>query len=171
MRDSRVFVVTGHGCAFNLRGANGGLLRKTWRFVTNDPGLAEILSRKCPGESPWHVHEICQGKSTTNSQNYTVEMARSVLKRAQELVKSCGDVLRYLPDEKPSKHFWKVSCAHEQWEPAGLFNAPLENKVFFLDLVRDSVIWRRTLVAAERWLGTAADMSLWCMPAPGLPAC
>ena len=103
MQDSRVIVMTGHGCVWGLTGRGGSLLKKTWRFITNDPVLAWILSQKCRGESAWHVHEVCQGSSTTASQNYPVPMARAILKRVRDLVKHHGDLPRFLPDDKPSK--------------------------------------------------------------------
>ena len=151
-----MYVVTGHGCAYGLRGRSG-LLHKSWRFVTNDPELAKALSRKCPGPSPWHVHEVVGGNVTKQSQNYPVQLAKVILSWLRKLVKLNGDALRYLPDEKPSMYAWRVSCAHDQWEPAGVFDIPLECEVFFLDVVRDATIWRQSLVEAERWLGTASD--------------
>ena len=159
LADPRVYVRTGQGCAYGLLGRGGKLMKKTWRFVTNDPGLAEALSHKCPGVSPWHQHEVCQGSSTTGSQNYPIRLARAVLRRVRALVIRRGDALRYLPDEKPTMFNWQVSCGLDAWEPAGLFDSPLEAEVFYLDAVKDHVVWRRLLEAAEKWVGNSADRS------------
>ena len=82
-----------------------------------------------------------------------------MLRRVQALVKFHGDVLRFLPDDKPVKHAWKVSCADSEWESPGVFDSPLEFEVFYLDVSRDDVSWRSVLSQAEVWMGTSTDRS------------
>ena len=159
MQGSRVIVMTGHGCVWGLTGRGGSLLKKTWRFITNDPVLAWILSQKCPGESAWHVHEVCQGSLTTASHNYPVPMARAILKRVRDLVKHHGDVSRFWPDDNPSKFCWSLSCSPDDWEPAGFIDSPLEFEVFYLDVTRDETCWRGVAAQAETWLGSSTDKS------------
>lgn len=66
-----------HGCAFNLRGKKGELIKKPWAVSTTDLRLIQFLDQcKCDGK---HEHEPAMGGNAAHTAYYTPEMASIIL--------------------------------------------------------------------------------------------
>jgi hypothetical protein len=80
------FEVVFEGCAFGLRDSSGQLfLRKRWRVMTNDPGLAAV-ARRCPfqgRDGPAHQHKTIDGAETARSAFYPPQLCRALARHWQ----------------------------------------------------------------------------------------
>ena len=66
-----------HGCAFNLRGRQGGLIKKPWTISTSDLRLIQYLDQyRCSGQ---HEHEHAMGGNISKTAFYTREMAKTIV--------------------------------------------------------------------------------------------
>ena len=66
-----------HGCAFNLRGRQGGLIKKPWAVSTTDLRLIQHLDQhRCDGS---HEHEHAMGGNAAKTAFYTREMAETII--------------------------------------------------------------------------------------------
>ena len=65
------------GCAFNLRGRQGGLIKKPWAVSTTDFRLIQYLDQHtCDGS---HEHEHAMGGNASRTAYYTREMAETII--------------------------------------------------------------------------------------------
>ena len=66
-----------HGCAFGLE-HRGRLIKKPWRIVsTHQPLLDKLEKYKC--SCPPGSHAPCMGAATSNTENYTPQMAKIII--------------------------------------------------------------------------------------------
>ena len=66
-----------HGCAFNLRGRQGGLIKKPCAVSTTDLRLIQHLDQhRCDGS---HEHEHAMGGNAAKTAFYTREMAETII--------------------------------------------------------------------------------------------
>jgi hypothetical protein len=65
------------GCAFNLRGRQGGLIKRPWAVSTSDLRLVQYLDQhKCDG---LHEHQHAMGGNASKTAFYTREMAETII--------------------------------------------------------------------------------------------
>ena len=133
----------GHMCVYNLRGVGGGLVKKATKWWGSDPRLLEAVSGKCDGS---RGHELCEGRNTKRPENYTNELADSILQAYVQVKKAGNHYTYYLEDD-----LYKVS-------------QPLAREAYYLDAVVEHEPWRVVMDAAENFMSTRASPSFVLSP-------
>ena len=96
-----VYVVRGPMCKWGMtatdrRGLQGtGYVRKETGWMTNHPGLAELLENECTnktGEAPWHRHVHLIGGIAQQAAKYPPQLVRAVLKCLKKELEERGEL-------------------------------------------------------------------------------
>ena len=70
------------GCALDIKGKGGHVLRKPWRVCTNDLNVLEMLGKFVRTDGPKkldnHPHGQCRGADCKASESYSWPMIRSI---------------------------------------------------------------------------------------------
>ena len=114
LRHPDVSVGVSHGCQFNLRSSQTGLLlKKPTLWISTSVEICDALSKRCPTR-PGHVaheHGVCQGHSvTSHAGRYTKEMAQAIHAGFVKTLrrKDPSHVVKIL------KKLWKIAGKGEQ---------------------------------------------------------
>ena len=96
-----VYVVRGPMCKWGMtatdrRGLQGtGFVRKETGWMTNHPGLAELLETECTnktGGAPWHRHIHLIGGIAQQAAKYPLQLVRAVLKCLKRELEERGEL-------------------------------------------------------------------------------
>ena len=118
-------------CRYNLRGKNGGLMKKQTRFLATSPLLLDDLRDQC---NCTQEHEVVQGSSTKAAGRYTIELADAI----------CSG-------------YWRMVKA----EDLGLTTTWATSRtVFYVDVDRVESKWRPLLEQAQEMLGRKNQLNL-----------
>ncbi|CAK0827160.1 unnamed protein product [Prorocentrum cordatum] len=119
------------------KGLNGELMRKTRTWVSNHPKLLESVTRRCDRSQS---HAEVQGRDTSRSQEFTEELADSILTVVQQM----------LAVRSPASLAWTSSddqCRYE-WHPQDSTPADYHDQLYtawFVDVDRDTDEWQVVL--------------------------
>ncbi|CAE7222193.1 unnamed protein product [Symbiodinium sp. CCMP2456] len=160
-------------CAFNLRDAQGHLLKKPTGWLGSVPEVLAQLCVSCPGN---HEHGQCLGSNNTRkAQVYTRELAKACVNGLVQALQREGDERwcqswtseASLPDDPVpwinDMHYDLADAEFDNvWEPPG----ELRCRVYFLDVSRHHESWQPLLEEAERRLKSMTTSSVTIKPSP-----
>eukprot|EP00435_Cladocopium_sp_Y103_P052080 s529_g16.t1 len=133
-------------CCFNLRGRDGGLMRKPTRWLGNCLEILQMLDCRCSGD---HDHEECMGPNTKIAQVYTYELAHAIVSGFQAALQSGYDERCLLSnfnfDEMP------VLNMSEEKETF-LTDTSNIHEILYADVIQDVEQWRPLLSEAQQRL-------------------